>query len=343
MMVFDKPYFIAEIGSNFDGSLSRATELIELAKKSGADAAKFQHYTAKTLVSDLGFSSLNLNTHQSKWKESVYKTYDKASLPVSWTQELAKVCKKNNIDFLTSPYSKSLLDETAPYMPFIKIGSGDISELDFIDYCTKKNKPILLATGASSMEDVKRAVSTINNRVPVVLMQCNTNYENNSTHRSFQNISVISTFKKEFPIVELGLSCHHPGHLTVLAAISLGGIVIEKHFTDDNNRKGPDHSFALNPSSFKDMVDESHRLFEMLGDGVKKVEKNEEATAFVQRRAIAAKIDLPRGHVISSNDITYLRPFLPNSYHPFEKSLLIGKKVSSFLKAGSIILNSDLF
>ena len=84
-MVFTKPYFIAEIGSNFDGSLSRATELIELAKKSGADAAKFQNYTAKSLVSDLGFYSLNLNTHQSKWKESVYKTYDKASLPVSLT------------------------------------------------------------------------------------------------------------------------------------------------------------------------------------------------------------------------------------------------------------------
>ncbi len=341
-MVFTKPYFIAEIGSNFDGSLSRATELIELAKKSGADAAKFQHYTAKSLVSDLGFSSLNLNTHQSKWKESVYKTYDKASLPVSWTHELAKVCENNNIDFLTSPYSKSLLDETFAYMPFIKIGSGDISELDFIDHCSKKNKPILLATGASTLEDVKRAVSIINNRVPVVLMQCNTNYENNSSHRSFQNISVISTFKKEFPNVQLGLSCHHPGHLTVLAAISLGGLVIEKHFTDDNNRKGPDHSFALNPASFKVMVNDSLKLFEMLGDGIKKVEENEKSTAFVQRRAIAAKINLSPGHMISSNDITYLRPFLPNSYHPFEKSLLIGRKISSFVKAGSIILKSDL-
>ena len=104
-------YFIAEIGSNFDGDINRAYKLIELAKSSGADAVKFQHYTASSLVSDFGFKNLKNKTHQKSWKKSVYEIYENASVSLNWTSELVKACEKAKIPFFTTPYSLEVIDE----------------------------------------------------------------------------------------------------------------------------------------------------------------------------------------------------------------------------------------
>jgi N-acetylneuraminate synthase len=152
-------YFIADIAANHDGNLSRAKDLIWLAKDAGADAAKFQHFKAETIVSDFGFKNLGKQkSHQASWGSSVYEVYKAASINLNWTQELKETCDKAGITFMTSPYAFDLVDEVDSYVSAYKIGSGDITWLDLIEYISKKNKPYILATGASTLNDVVRAV-----------------------------------------------------------------------------------------------------------------------------------------------------------------------------------------
>ena len=335
-------YFIAEIGSNFDGSIERAISLIKLAKESGANAAKFQHYTAKTLVSQKGFEKIKLKSHQSNWNGSVYDIYDKASLNVDWTKILFDECKKQNIDFLTSPYSLDLLKKTADYMSVIKVGSGDITYKQLLEKMLFFDKPILLATGASTMEDVKKAMNIFYGKVPVCLMQCNTNYEANADHDKYQNLNVLSTYRKLWPNAQIGLSCHRKGHLSVIAAVTLGARIIEKHFTDDDSRSGPDHGFAMNPKNFKNMIDEVRILEKMLGNGNKVIEENEASTFQIQRRSITINKNFIKGQIITSKDIDFLRPFLINSFRPDEEHKVIGKKVIKDLEKGTTIISEHL-
>ena len=339
---FEKTYFIAEIGSNFDGSIERAKKLIDLAKSSGANAAKFQNYSASTLIAQK--DSINLRTRLIKkdWKDTVFNTYKKAELNIDWVKELAEYANKLGIDFLTSAYSIDLLKSTIQFVPFIKIGSGDISDIDFIKVAAQLGKPIALATGASSMNDVERAVNAIGNSVDVCLMQCNTNYESCPDHHEYQNLSVIKTFKERFPQHNVGLSCHMKSNLSVYVSVSLGATVVEKHFTDDTSRVGPDHKFAQSPSEFLEMVKTTRLVESLLGDGIKKVEKNEFKTFNAQRRSIVASRDLRIGEVLSEKDFVYLRPFLENCYHPFQKHDLIGKRMKEVVKAGEPINQSTI-
>ena len=212
---FSKTYFIAEIGSNFDGSKERAFKLIDLAKESGADAAKFQNYDASSLIAQKGFDQLTNNTHQKAWKDSVFNTYRKAELQINWVKELAEYCHEVGLDFLSSAYSPELLRLIVDHIPFIKIGSGDISDIDFIKFASSFGKPIALATGASSIEDVVRAVEAVDNNVDLCIMQCNTNYESIDDHHKFQHLLALKTFKSIFPSQEVGLSGHMKSNLSV--------------------------------------------------------------------------------------------------------------------------------
>ena len=129
--------------------LEKAKELIYLSAEAGADAAKFQHFTAETIVSDYGFKSLgNQQSHQASWKKSVYEVYDDASLPKEWTETLRDTCNDAGITFFTSPYSLDLIDYVDPYVPAYKIGSGDLTSYTLIEHMLSKKKPIILATGA---------------------------------------------------------------------------------------------------------------------------------------------------------------------------------------------------
>ena len=149
-------YFVADIAANHDGSLSRAKELIYMAAEAGADAAKFQHFEAATIVSEKGFRALgNKASHQASWKKSVYEVYEAASLNPDWSMELKHECEKAGITFFTSPYSLEIVDKIDQYVEAYKIGSGDITWLQIVTHIAKKNKPYIIATGASSLEDVQ--------------------------------------------------------------------------------------------------------------------------------------------------------------------------------------------
>ena len=340
--IADKPYFVADLAANHDGDLIRAKELIWIVKEAGADCAKFQHFLADKIVNDVEFQKLeDLKTHQSGWKKSVSAIYDQYHFRREWTEEIAKECIKADIEFSTSPYDYEAVELVDEYLSFYKIGSGDISWIEFVKFVAKKNKPVLIATGASTLEDVKRVMDCIDHK-QVVLMQCNTNYTVEPGKHHYVNLNALKEYSNLFPDVILGLSDHTLGHGSVLGSISLGARVFEKHFTDDNNREGPDHKFALNPIKWREMVELSYEVFETLGDGEKKVEDNEKNAFIVQRRSIVCKTPLEKGHVLNENDLDFLRPCPPNSFHPYEKKLIIGKKLTKDKKINESILKIDI-
>lgn len=336
-------YFIADIGANHDGDLHRAFKLIELAKKAGADAAKFQNFKAPSIVSKKGFNELGGQvSHQAKWKKSVYEVYEDASISDEWNILLKQKCDEVGIEYFTSPYDFNSVDLVDPLVNVYKIGSGDITWLDIIDYIAQKGKPVLLATGASNIDDVKRAMRVLLSRnSDIVIMQCNTNYTGSADNFNYINLNVLNTYKELFPNAILGLSDHTYGHATVLGALALGARVFEKHFTDDNRREGPDHKFAMNPRSWREMVNSSYELYNALGDGIKRVELNEMNTAIVQRRALRYNKPISKGKVITIYDIIALRPMPKNGIPPYLISEFIGKTIKIDVKADEIVKRSD--
>ena len=337
-------YFIADVAANHDGSLNRAKELIYLCAEAGADAAKFQHFTANTIVSDYGFKSLGgQQSHQEKWKKSVYDVYQDASLNEDWNAILKETCDKAGIAFLTSPYSFELVDQVDSFLSAYKIGSGDITWLEIIDYIASKKKPVLLATGASNINEVHLAMDTIIKHTQnIVLMQCNTNYTASLDNFKYINLNVLKEYKKFYPKVILGLSDHTPGHASVLGAITLGARVIEKHFTDDIDREGPDHKFSMDFNTWRDMVNRSRELEYSLGTSLKKVEDNEKETVVIQRRAIRCVRNLHSGSILSREDIEVLRPCPSDALPAYEIKNIIGRTLAKDIKSGEYIRWIDL-
>jgi sialic acid synthase SpsE len=337
-------YFIADIAANHDGDIERAKDLIYLCAEAGADAAKFQHFTASTIVSDQGFKSLNdCQSHQSKWKKSVFDIYQDASINQDWTPILKDTCDKAGITFLTTPYSYELVDQVDNFVSAYKIGSGDITWLGIIDYIASKKKPVLLATGASTLSEVDMAMSTLLHHVnDIVLMQCNTNYTASLENFKYINLNVLKEYSRKYPDCILGLSDHTPGHATVLGAVTLGARVIEKHFTDDVSRKGPDHKFSMDFESWKSMMERVRELELALGSGQKIVETNESETVILQRRSVRAKQALQSGLLVSKANIEVLRPCPVDALPPCEMSNIIGKRLLHDIPLGECIRWSDL-
>jgi sialic acid synthase SpsE len=329
-------YFIADISANHDGDLERAKMLIHLAKEAGADAAKFQNFRAGKIVSDYGFKSLGGQlSHQASWKKSVFEVYQDASLPFEWTPSLVEECKKADIDYFSSPYDFEAVDMLDPYVPAHKIGSGDITWTEMLVHIAKKGKPVILSTGASDIGDVQRAIHTI---LPInrqlVILQCNTNYTASLENFNHIHLNVLNTYRTMFPDIVIGLSDHTRGHATVLGSITLGARVIEKHFTDDTTRVGPDHPFSMTPETWKDMVDRTRELERAMGSPDKVISGNELQTAVVQRRCLRAARDIRAGEVFIREMIDVLRPATAGAILPYEIEQLIGKRSLNDLKSG---------
>tara|TARA_B100000242_G_scaffold206674_1_gene149967 strand:+ start:64 stop:1137 length:1074 start_codon:yes stop_codon:yes gene_type:complete len=337
-------YFIADIGANHDGKIERAFDLIELAKEAGAHAAKFQNFQAKYIVSNEGFKSLEGKlSHQSTWKKSVYETYEDASISFDWTIRLKQKCDEVGITFFTSPYDFESVDHVDPHVAAYKIGSGDVTWHEIVEYISKKNKPVLIATGASSFDEVLQAMDIIKKfNDNIVLMQCNTNYTASIENFKYVNLNVLKTYSEYFPDVILGLSDHTHGHSTVVGSIPLGARVFEKHFTDDNNRLGPDHKFAMNPQTWKIMVDAANEVFLALGDGKKIIEDNEKETAVVQKRSLRFSSEFPKGHILKREDLIPLRPIPSDGVSASMVDKVLGIKLNRDVKKGDYLKLGDI-
>jgi len=337
-------YFIADIAANHDGDLERAKMLIRLAKEVGADAAKFQNFRAPKIVSDYGFRHMDSQvSHQASWKKSVFEIYQGASISYEWTPILKAECDKIGIEYFTSPYDYETIEHVAPFVPAFKIGSGEIDWIEALEHMSSKGKPIILSTGASDIADVQRAVHAVQRfNIELVLMQCNTNYTASLDNYDHIHLNVLRTYAVMFPDVVLGLSDHTHGNATVLGAVALGARVIERHFTDDNHREGPDHKFALNPDDWSHMVEETRQLERALGSPDKYIAGNEQETKVVQRRCLRAARDIRAGEVLSRDMIDVLRPATAGAIKPNELDAVIGTRTLNPIAAGRELRWTDL-
>ena len=337
-------YFIADISANHDGSLERAKMLIRLAKEAGADAAKFQNFRAPKIVSDYGFKAMQGQvSHQATWKKSVFEVYSDASIPFDWTPILKEECDKLNIDYFSSPYDFEAVDYLDPFVPAHKIGSGDIDWLEMLEHIALKGKPVILSSGAATIGEVQQAVHTI---LPLnqqlVLLQCNTNYTASPVNFDHIHLRVLQTYQTLFPDIPVGLSDHTHGHATVLGAVALGARVIEKHFTDDTSRVGPDHPFSMTPVTWREMVDRTRELERALGSADKSVSGNEVDTTIVQRRCLRASRDIRSGEVFTREMIDVLRPATPGAIRPDRVSQVIGTRALKDIPMGKELRWTDL-
>lgn len=328
----EQTYVIAEIGSNFDGSMDRAKMLIDLAKDCGADAIKFQCFISDKIISKEGFDELKMG-FQAKWEKSVYDVYKSAEFPREWHNELFHYANKKGLHFLSSPYDKEAVDILDDLrVSAFKIGSGDITWRDMLGYIAKKGKPIILATGASTIAEIDEALKVIRSEGnnDIVLLQCITNYP---SHFEYSNIRAMKAMGELFDVL-VGYSDHTPGIIVPLGAVSLGGCLIEKHFTDDKTRKGPDHPFAMDTKEFKEMVDSIRRLERALGSPMKDLYNEEKETVVLQRRCLRAGKDIQKGSKISENMIDVLRPLAKNALYPQYKEIIIGREAKEDMKKG---------
>jgi N-acetylneuraminate synthase len=373
-------YFIADVASNHCGDLAKAREIIRACAEAGVDAVKMQNFAAETIVSDYGFKHLGgVRTHQSAWKQSVFDSYKAASIPLNWTQELRALCDELGLDYFTSPYSLELVRAVAQDVCAFKLGSGDLTWHEEIAEMCRQGKPVLIATGASTMAEVEGAMAVaLANSRQILLMQCNTEYTANIRETREQklarfrhiNLRVLETFARRWPQVPVGLSDHTHGALTVLGAVGLFDCcAVEKHFTLDNTLEGQDHAFSMTPAGWRKMVDETAALKRKLtgvnslaerlnitrglvddpealdcaiGDGVKRLEANETNTVIVQRRSVCATRALPAGQTLAASDMTVLRPCPPGALPPYRLPELVGRRLGRAIAAGENILPADM-
>ena len=243
---------------------------------------------------------------------------------------------------MTTPYDFDIVEKIDQHVPAYKIGSGDITWIEFIEMIARKGKPVLLATGASDRNDVERAVNAVlKHNSNLVLMQCNTNYTGSLENLKHVNLNVLRSFAITYPNMPLGLSDHTPGHSTVLGAIAMGARVVEKHFTLDNNLVGPDHAFSMNPNTWREMIDRSRELEAALGDGIKRVEPNERETVVLQRRCLRLTRTMSVGEILSSDDLECLRPAPIDSIAPHRLNEVIGRRLNKNKSEGDYIKAED--
>jgi N-acetylneuraminate synthase len=323
-----KTKIIADIGSNHDGKIERAFNLIEIAKHCGADYAKFQFYKADNLINEKAFENMKIG-HQSSWKQSVYETFKLFETPYDWIPELANYCKKIKIEFLGTPYDLQAVELLDNYVNSYKIGSGDLNYTDLLIAVAKKMKKIFLGTGASTWKEIRAAKEIIKQyNKDIVLMQCNTNYTGKKKNIEYINLNAI---KKEGM---LGFSDHTKSIAVIIGAIASGVQYIERHITDGKS-SSPDNKYAMLPKEFETIINEIRDYEKALGNGVKMIEENENETEKIQQRAWYARIDLKSNDVLTAQNIIALRPYDEKGIKPCFS--ICGKKIKKDINAFDLI------
>ena len=328
----NRTFIIAEAGVNHNGYVELAMKLIDTAKDAGADAVKFQTFKAENVVvKDAQKAEYQKET---TGKGSQYEMIKKLELTEYDFKELADYAKKRDILFLSSPFDKvsvDLLDDID--VPVFKIASGEITNFPLLKHIAGKGKPIILSTGMATLGEIEDALRVIRDVGAdyVVLLHCVTSYP---AKMEDVNLRVIETLERAFKL-PVGFSDHTLGITVPIAAVSLGAVVIEKHFTLDKNLPGPDHKASLEPDELKEMVVAIRDVEKALGDGIKLPTKEEEKIKKVARRSVVAKVDIPKGTTITEDMLDVKRPgtgIAPKYWHS-----IVGRKAKENIKTDEII------
>lgn len=330
LLLNDKTYIIAEMSANHAGSLSRAKEIIQAAKESGADCIKIQTYTPDTITIDCDNEYFHIT--EGTWKgENLYKLYGKAYTPWEWQKELKEEAQKVGLDFLSTPFDKTSVDFLENIgIDFYKIASFELVDIPLIKYVASKGKPIIMSTGMGSIGEIEDAVNAIrsqgNNQI--ALLKCSSAYPAISDDMNLKTmVNMAETFG-----VEVGLSDHSMGSLGAVTAVAMGAQIIEKHFCLSREVENPDSTFSMEPKEFAAMVADIRTVEKAIGKvsyGVTDQEKNN--VAF--RRSIFVVKDVKKGEVFTEENIRVIRP--SNGLAPKHYDDVIGKVSSKDIKRGT--------
>ena len=301
-------YLIAEAGSNHNRDLVTAMRLIEVAAQAGADAVKFQTYTAEGLYSrrtpDIKYlREEGLVSDQ----ESVWELIKRVEIPWEWHADLARHAAKCAITFFSTPFEEAAVDALEEVgVPAYKIASYEVNHLPLIERVARTGKPMLISTGMASLGDIERALDTAAaaGARDLMVMHCAVNYP---PRFADLNLRAITTMRDAFQI-PIGWSDHTPGHTADVVAVTLGACAVEKHFTLSRAQTGPDHPFALEPDELRAMVTAIREAEDALGSSVKRVTDAEADLFRLGRRSLVAARDIPAGGELSRDDIAVKRP-----------------------------------
>ncbi len=302
----ERAFIIAEIGLNHNGSVKLAKELIDAAKTSGADAVKFQTFTAKGRISRK-VKAVKYAETVIGLEETLYDMFDRLALSFDQQKELFLYAKEKGIEFFSTPFDEASLDFLESLgAGFYKIASMDLVNLPLIKRIASTGKPIILSTGMSSLGQIEEAVETVRQagNPNLILLHCNSSYP---AAPEEMNLSVIRTLKTAFR-VPVGLSDHTFGLTAAHTALAIGADVIERHFTLARTLEGPDHILSSEPREFTELVAMSKVIPQMLGDGQKRIQPSEYATLNTQRKSLYAAVDIDKGEIISRDKIAIKGP-----------------------------------
>jgi sialic acid synthase len=313
-------YVIAEIGHNHQGSVEKAKEMFDEAKHCGAHAVKIQKRDNRSLYTSDFFNKPYEN------ENSFGGTYGEHREALEFGRseyaELQAYAEEIGVTFFATAFDLPSADFLADLdMPAYKIASGDIDNLPLLRHVAAIGKPIVLSTGASTLDDVRRAhdcVAEINPQVAI--LQCTAGYP-----AAFEELDlrVIQTYRDLFPEVVIGLSSHDNGIAMAVAAYVLGARIVEKHFTMNRAMKGTDHRFSLEPQGLQKMVRDLERTREALGDSNKRMYPSEVDPKKKMGKKLVAAADLPTGHTLREQDVAQKSP--GDGLPPYELDRLLGR------------------
>lgn len=326
-------FIIAEAGVNHNGDVNLAKKLIDVAKEAGADAVKFQTFKAEEVVTKTAekaaYQKIATGT-----EESQFDMIKKLELSPEGFRELSGYAKEKGILFLSTPAAKEsvdFLDEIG--VPAFKVGSGDVTNLPLLRYISQKQKPVILSTGMSTLDEIEEALKIIQHEgvEEIILLHCVSSYP---VKVEDTNLRAMETLRDAFKL-PIGLSDHSMGITIPIAAVALGACVIEKHFTLDKSLPGPDHRASLEPDELKHMIRAIRDVEKAMGSGIKIPTAKEEENKKVVRRSLVARVDIPKGAIITEEMLDFKRPGLGIEAKHIER--VVGAKAKAGFRKDAII------
>jgi sialic acid synthase SpsE len=329
-------YFIAEAGSNHDGNLDQARRLIDVAAKAGADAVKFQAFKAESLYPRSAGQSAYL-----KDSRSIYDIIRALEMPLEWIPELAAHCAKQGVHFLCTPFDHGSADALAPYVPAFKIASYDMTNYPLLQHVARKGKPVIVSTGTATLDEVREMIAAVRAVADpgLVVLQCTAKYP--APLAALHVKALVGMAKLG---VLTGLSDHSREPLPgPLAAVAVGAVVIEKHYTLSNGLPGPDHAYAIEPAELTDLIAKIRQVEAALGSEDKAVHPEEHELRAFARRTVFTTRSLSEGEPLRRGDLALLRRgSLPDGFHPKEYVRLFGRPLRRTLGPETPLRSEDV-
>jgi len=338
-------FIIAEVGVNHNGSFELAEKLIHAAAAAGADAVKFQTFNAEELV--LAGADQADYQRQSAPDNDQLTMLKKLEMPLGWIERLHEICESCQVEFMSTAFDREAAEHLRKYIKRIKIPSGELTNIPFIQYLTTYDLPLILSTGMGSMQEIEEAVEAIvqtrterafdvNLEDILTILHCTSSYP---TQLVDVNMKALQTISGKFG-VPVGYSDHTQGEVASMTAVAMGGQVIEKHITLDTNLPGPDHQASLEPDAFESMVNKIREVELCLGDGVKAPREDELAVRRVARRGLVLLNPRKKGECLEASDIGILRPEGDIAPKYFDR--LVGAKLLRDVAGGQSLQWEDI-